>query len=164
MNLSRASLARVVLPGGLLAGILLMSARLAVRLVEVQGMSMEPTLSHGDLVLATRWWPRRWLRRGMIVLLSNVRLAAGARSGLLIKRVANIPGDLVMVRVEDLPDERLWNREEPSSELKLGEDELFVLSDYWCGIDSRVWGPVPVESVSGIILVRLRPGIKVRAL
>ena len=38
--------------------------RVFLFLVRVDGWSMMPGFQDGDLVLALRYWPARWLRRG----------------------------------------------------------------------------------------------------
>jgi signal peptidase I len=134
---------------------LLMLARLSVRVLTVSGHSMEPTLLAGSRVLALRRWPSRWLRPGQVVLLRGLRGTGTDR--LIIKRVANGPGETVLIQANRRSYRshdymRLEPRQRPDHWLRLGQTEIFVLGDNLASTDSRDWGPVPVDAVAGLVL------------
>ncbi|WP_433041207.1 S26 family signal peptidase [Dactylosporangium sp. CS-033363] len=110
-------------------------------LVRVSGGSMEPALRDGALLLARRYRGQPLhvgdivvLRRptGPVELPPGVHVEAGPvapqRSGLLVKRVAELVDPESMVVLGDSP-----------------------------GYDSRIFGPVPVSSTVGVAVSR-RPG------
>lgn len=135
-------------------------SRKALVVIVVVGASMEPALHAGNVVLATRWWPRRWLRRGQIVLIRGLGGAERGPKALMIKRVGGLMGDRMRVNA----------RTSGSNEVMVGRDEIFVVSDVDAmsearprlrgaephAIDSREWGPIPIRSVAGKALFRLR--------
>jgi signal peptidase I len=99
--------------------------------VEVSGRSMEPTLSPGDWLLATRTGR---ISRGSVVVLAHP-----GRQLDLVKRIAGTPGDVV--------DGRL-----------LGPDEYFAVGDNRLeSTDGRTFGPVPREAIEGVVRFRYRP-------
>jgi signal peptidase I len=129
--------------------------------VEVVGASMQPTLHHGDRHLLHRWTRYvRPLQRGDVVAIDLKR--DGDYS---VKRIVALPGETIQltqagvaVDGRQLPETYL-----PSgtatipnrfgyAPLTLGEDEYFVMGDNRPNSeDSRHHGPVPRESVLGVI-------------
>ena len=141
---------------GLAIFIVILAGRQSLCAVTVVGTSMEPTLTSGDLVVALRYWPRRWLRRGNIVLIRGLGGVDGSSSSLMIKRLGHLPGD----QVAWLPriSEESLGRSSVDRAQTLSPDEVFVLSDNSVGgIDSRVWGPIPLAAIAGIVLLRVPP-------
>jgi len=159
------------LTGCLLALLLLLVVvRTALVVVRIENWSMAPTLEDGDRVLAWRYWPACWLRKGQVVLVwpwpspSTSRQALG-RLGFtpFIKRVAGLPGDTLVTALTDLAEihrsdvqqahdssgHRTWH---------IPPGHLFVRGDNPVGgNDSLTWGPIPFRSVVGVVLMRL-PG------
>src|SRR5687768_12808233 len=85
-------------------------ARAFLVVVTVTTTSMQPTLVEGDRVLVVRHWPRRWLRRGQIVI---VRPGPASEMGTpLIKRIAGLPGDS-FVTYADQADQYFLEHERP---------------------------------------------------
>lgn len=122
--------------------------------VRVSGTSMEPALRDGERLLARRRRAGHPLTRGDVVVLHRpagpIAVPAGAhavaggtptreRGGLLIKRVAALPGD-------PLPDG-------VSGDTTVPAGTVVVLSDN-DGLDSRLFGPVPRESVVAVVAQR----------
>jgi len=114
--------------------------------VVVRERSMEPTILPGDWLFVDPT-VRRWPRRGSIVVFRE------PDDGLLaIKRVAAGPGD--PVRLDE-------------GHLVLGADEAWLLSDAPIGllaaqgggtpVDSRRYGPVPVDCLVGRVWFRYGP-------
>jgi signal peptidase I len=99
--------------------------------VEVAGSSMEPTLSSGDWLIATRVGH---LRRGTIVVVAH----PGRRID-LVKRVSAIPGDVVDGR-------------------PLGASEYLVVGDNAsASTDGRAFGAVDRRAIEGVVRFRYRP-------
>jgi type IV secretory pathway protease TraF len=86
----------------------------------------------------------------------------------MVKRVAHVGGDTVVVLPEELRNDhprrhRPWmdrlteTTEEGTFELTLTSGEIFVRGDNLHGenIDSSRFGPVPVSAVAGVVLARL---------
>jgi len=142
----------LLLASGAIVAVLAL-ARATVRVVTVRGPSMEPTLPSGSRVLALRRWPRRWLRRGHVVLLAGMRdAAAGA---IVVKRVARVGGQTVDVPADRRDYERLDTFVPAPYRVRLAPGEIYVLGDNAAGIDSRHWGPVAASAVVGLVLPRL---------
>jgi signal peptidase I len=107
---------------------------------------MAPTIEPGDWLLVDPT-PARWPRRGSIVIFHEPDSEL-----LAIKRVAARPGD--RVQLDD-------------GHLSLGADEAWLLSDAPDAdllasgsgqpIDSRRYGPVPVEALVGRVWFRYGP-------
>jgi signal peptidase I len=137
------------------------AGRLGFQVVKVIGGSMEPTFSSGDIVLATTWWPRRWLQRGAVVLIRGYGGVEPLRTALMIKRIGNLDGDHVHFWVRGKAEEQ---------QVIVERDHVFVLSDAVVShrndrgaitepgiqtIDSRIWGPIPVSSIVGRVLMKV---------
>ncbi|WP_418961082.1 S26 family signal peptidase [Streptomyces tritici] len=129
----------VLLPFAALA-VLLVAARRVLLVVTVRGASMTPALLPGDRILVLRRSARR-LRDGGIVVLRSDRIPAAGRDDLVVKRVAALAGGRV-------PPSAGGGR--------VPEGRLVVLGDNPdVSTDSRVWGPVPAESVVGVMVGRM---------
>ena len=103
--------------------------------VEVSGPSMEPTLSDGDWLIATR---ARSIRRGDVVV---VRHPDGRVD--LVKRVSAMPGETI-------------------DGLTLGPAEYLVVGDNpAASTDGRSFGPVGRTAIEGVVRFRYspRPGL-----
>jgi signal peptidase I len=114
--------------------------------VVVTEASMRPAIEPGDWLLVDPAI-RRWPRRGAIVVFRDPD-----SDELAVKRVAGRPGDLVPFQ---------------DGFLKLGPDEAWLLADadetlaaeagFGAPIDSRRYGPVPVELLVGRAWFRYGP-------
>jgi signal peptidase I len=124
--------------------------------------SMAPTIARGDRVVVDKvLWRLRDLGRGDLVTFSSP--VDGER---LVKRVVGVAGDTVA-----LEDAVLVVNGRPVREpyvdhsridgtyfgpVTVPPDHLFVLGDNRFGsIDSRVYGPVPLDAVTGRVLAVL---------
>jgi signal peptidase I len=127
--------------GQLTRGILRRLPMLAIRrrpwCVAVAEESMAPTLAAGDWLLLDPT-PTRWPRRGSVVVIRE------PGSGILvIKRIAAGPGDRVRTG---------------SGTLLLAGDEAWLLGDNRDrSVDSRSYGPVPLEALVGRAWFRYAP-------
>lgn len=134
---------------GLLCGVallVLLGVRTCLVMVTVYGQSMAPTLAQGDRVLALRRFPRTWIRTGRIVLVNPCGQERTGRAGweavcLQIKRVVAMEGETVTASAGEVR--------------RIPPQHLFVCGDNReHSIDSRIWGPLPLCSVSGLLLLR----------
>ena len=132
---------RWTIAAGLVAAAALVTARRVLLVVRVEGASMEPTYRSGDAVLALRRG-RRPVRSGDVVV---CRPPAGApRPGaLLIKRVVAVAG-------EPMPPVN-----EPSALVTVPAGHVFVRGDAARSLDSRQFGPVPLDHVIGHVIASL---------
>ncbi|MEV6925808.1 S26 family signal peptidase [Dactylosporangium sp. NPDC051485] len=118
--------------------------------VDVTGPSMTPTFLDGDRVLVRRM-PGERVRPGQVVVLEGPELPAELRAlvpraeplGLLLKRVAAVPGDAVPAYVAGAP-------------ALVPDGKLVVLSDNpAAGVDSRFVGLFSTAGVAGVVLRRM---------
>jgi signal peptidase I len=144
---------------------LIVLARSLFFLVEVNGWSMYPTLHDGDLLLAFRFWSHWKLRKGQIVVweppagISSLHYPSegGNSASLYIKRVIGLAEETVVIPAEfsDFPET-----------VEKGTDKQNHVS--WCipaghcfvkgdspGLDSTRLGPLPLDCVRGIILIKI---------
>lgn len=151
--------------------------------VGISGDSMTPTLHHGERALVPKYetWLRRLglgqFQRGDIVYFRppegvpearvELPLGLGYRS-YFIKRIIGLPGDRVRivqgvvylngeVLVEPYLDEAGASN---LAEITIPEGRVFVLGDQrgpFGSVDSRRFGPIPLESLSGRATVVIWP-------
>lgn len=143
----------VILAVVLYFGINAISAR-----VRVDGLSMNPTLQHGEYVLVSRLaYKTGQPQRGDIIVFS---FPIDQKQD-LIKRVIGLPGETITIRNNEVlvNGEKL---EEPyiaqspvySGEWTVGEGELFVLGDNRNDSkDSHQWGLLPQDNIIGKALL-----------
>ncbi|WP_435973039.1 S26 family signal peptidase [Streptomyces sp. Qhu_M48] len=144
MSDSATTAALLVLAALGLASALLVAARRALLVVTVRGASMTPALAPGDRILVLRR-PARGLRDRHIVVLRSDRIPAAGRDDLLVKRIAAAPGARVPLRA--------------GGRGTVPDDHFVVLGDNPdLSTDSRVWGPVPADSVVGVMIGRIARG------
>jgi signal peptidase I len=112
------------------------------RALVVNGVSMEPALTSGQVVLTL---PAKEIHRGDVVV---VRTELGA----LVKRVAYLEGDRI-------PAQAIGNRWNPAVHAWMGARDVvpaghaFVLGDnFGNSWDSRSFGPVPLTSISRVVV------------
>ncbi|NJP24126.1 S26 family signal peptidase [Microbispora hainanensis] len=138
----------LVLLASALGGAAAMAARRSLRVVEVHGESMEPSLRSGDRVLVRTLRTGRRVRRGDIVVISRVGPGEGVTldggTNLVIKRAAAVAGDPVPPGFEALGETRV----PPGRLLVLGDDPSR-------STDSRQWGLLPESRITGVVIRRL---------
>jgi signal peptidase I len=143
----------VILAVVLYFGINAISAR-----VRVDGLSMNPTLQHGEYVLVSRLtYKTGEPQRGDIIVFSF----PGDQKQDLIKRVVGLPGETISIRnnevlVNGVKLEEPYIAQSPiySGEWTVGEGQLFVLGDNRNDSkDSHQWGLLPAENVIGKALL-----------
>lgn len=132
--------------------------RWALLIATVQGLSMAPTLKMGERVLVWKLLPTRWVSRGMIVLLQPLQGVPSERSKLLIKRVIGLPGENLAVSNDEFIERQPMLSHLTQNQWSIPPAHIFVCGDNRVeSIDSRVWGPLPVRNVKGIVLRKLAP-------
>ncbi|MFI7639617.1 S26 family signal peptidase [Nonomuraea sp. NPDC049400] len=120
---------------------LLVRLRRTYSIIRVDGDSMAPALVDGDRILARRVSPSD-LRRDQIAVVANRLLGGG---GLLVKRIAALPGDLVPEIAKDvIADERV-----PEGQLVLLGDNAHT------SFDSRALGFFPVSDIQAISIRKM---------
>jgi signal peptidase I len=132
------------LAGACAAGLLTLRGR--YRVIQVGGLSMVPTLRPGDRLLVRRAGLPR-LRAGMIIVLRDWPGSGtprpgrrpAAASGLLVKRLAALPGD----PVPEVARQRCKNATVVPAGMAV------VLSDNVSGTDSRTWGFASASQLVG---------------
>lgn len=143
----------VILAVVLYFGINAISAR-----VRVDGLSMNPTLQHGEYVLVSRLSYRTGVpERGDIIVFSFPM----DKKQDLIKRVIGLPGETINISNGEVLVDRV-KLDEPyiaqspvySGEWTVPEGQLFVLGDNRNDSkDSHQWGLLPIENVIGKALL-----------
>lgn len=118
--------------------------------VQVVGISMEPTFHTGDRLLVRRRRLSR-LRVGDVVVFERppgwpVAGEFASRRQWMVKRVAALPGDPVPAQVTTAVAER-----------RVGQGRLVVLGDNPAfSFDSRQFGLLPADRLLGVVLRRMR--------
>lgn len=143
----------VILAVVLYFGINAISAR-----VRVDGLSMNPTLQHGEYVLVSRLSYKTGVpERGDIIVFSFPM----DKKQDLIKRVIGLPGETINISNGEVLVDRV-KLDEPyiaqspvySGEWTVPEGQLFVLGDNRNDSkDSHQWGLLPIENVIGKALL-----------
>lgn len=137
----------------------------------ISGASMEPNFSDGHYLLIDEVTYRfREPERGEIVVFRSPT----DNSTFFIKRIIGLPGDhLVIQNGYVFINDRQLNEEYLNSNLKtfgdqdlvLGEREYFVLGDNRSfSFDSRNWGPLDRNHITGVVRLRLWPLNQVMAI
>ena len=143
----------VILAVVLYFGINAISAR-----VRVDGLSMNPTLQHGEYILVSRLsYKTGEPQRGDIIVFSFPM----DQKQDLIKRVVGLPGETISIRnnevlVNGMKLEEPYIAQSPiyNGEWTVGEGQLFVLGDNRNDSkDSHQWGLLPVENIIGKALL-----------
>ena len=152
---------------------------------QVDGVSMETTLSHNDRLIVWKL-PKTWSRitshqyvpkRGDVVVFVEPSLGRFGQdpSKQLIKRVLGLPGERNVVKNGSLT---VYNNEHPEgfqpdktlpygnviktttmdNEWVVGKDQLFVAGDNRSNsLDSRTFGPINTNNIVGKLVLRLLP-------
>lgn len=145
---------------------------------QVRGSSMLPTLHDNDRIFVSRvTYKFREPERGDIVVLYSPE----NKEIEFVKRVIGLPGDVITIdnceppfrtncelRVNDVPLEEAYIKDatqlfdsSPYAEgqsIRIPDDSLFVMGDNRTGsLDSRVFGPVKIEDIVGVVFFRYFP-------
>lgn len=155
---------KILLPP-ICAFLIVVILRLCFAIVLVENISMSPTLVQGDRILVIRFWPRKLFYCGQVVILWpwERSFKGGNLFGVIpyVKRVVGVSGDVVISHISNLheihkPDVLSYYNESGFRSWFIPEGHIFVRGDYEIGgIDSLTWGPVPVDSVLGVMVLKL---------
>lgn len=130
----------------------------------VRGASMEPSFFDGDVLLVAG--PRRDLRRGEVVI---VRIPDSSGAGWQVKRIVGLAGDrvsfecgLLYINGLHYPEPYLGGLPADlgarSRSWHVRSGECMVMGDNRVhSSDSRESGPVPLTSLTGVVVMRLWP-------
>lgn len=146
--------------------------QLALVVVTVESQSMMPALVPGDRVLALRYWPKRWLKTGRVVIVwpwpdqkarGKITFLSKDKDKVVpfIKRIVALPGDTVVTSINELPENYKRNLaalhdSTGNRTWQIPRDHVFVRGDNRMNsVDSAVWGPVPMRGVLGVALMSL---------
>jgi signal peptidase I len=141
-------------------------ARACLVVVTIRNESMQPTLRDGDQVLVIRHWPSRWLHRGQIVIVWPGALPGHGPEAFrepesFVERIFGLPGDTYAVYADQadryfLESERLCDGLDWRLVRPIPDQHLFVYGDNpLTSLDSRTWGPIPFESVLGLVVLKV---------
>lgn len=158
--------------------------KFAIQSYQVEGQSMEPTLSNNDRLIVNKI-PRTFSRitggdyipkRGDIIIFSQSGLNFGNHNGKeLIKRVIGLPEERVEVkdgRVKVYNDEysegfepdsvggyKIASSSTPGTvDVTLRDNEIFVCGDNRTNSeDSRYFGPLLIDKIVGKLVLRILP-------
>ena len=142
-----------------------------VEAFRVPSESMLPTLEVQDRFLANKFVYRfTEPERGDIVVFESVEPNAKGEFDILVKRVVGLPGDTVQVQGGTLSvngeprNEPYLNTDvvpdvnSPYGPMKVPEGTFFALGDNrGNSLDSRFYGPVPMENLKGEAFLRFWP-------
>lgn len=138
----------------------------------VSGASMDPTFENGEYLIVDELSYRlREPQRGDVVIFKYPK----DPKKFFIKRLIGLPGETVslkdgIVTVKNTSGTNVTMNEpyiklpkiETINDRTLKDGEYFMMGDNRAGsFDSRMWGPVPRESIVGRALVRLFPFTKI---
>jgi signal peptidase I len=118
-------------------------ARAMLLVVRVDGISMAPSFQPGDALLTARRWVAGPVRRGDVVVFRLPAEVPGP-GGLVVKRVIAVAGDTVP------GDNATQPRMVPAG-------RVYLRGDGVPSYDSRMFGAVPLDHVSGRVIARLSP-------
>ena len=137
---------------------------------QVKGASMEPTFQSGDYILTSKiTYKLRPIERGDVVVFKSPRNPDIE----YIKRIIGLPGDKILVsNGQVFVNDQLINENYISATTNLWEtgylkenepiivpqNYVFVMGDNRPrSSDSRDFGPVPIESIDGVVFYRYFP-------
>ena len=120
--------------------------------IKVSGVSMADTLEGNEIMIL---WKPGEIKRYDIVVADYI--VNGEKIDRLIKRVYGLPGESIKcengtlyINDHKIEDDYATNQTSDFDEVKLGEDEYFLLGDNRkVSKDSRIIGPISRKNISG---------------
>jgi signal peptidase I len=133
-------------------------ARLACKVVVIQGESMQPTLIDGDHILVLDWWSERFLRNGQIIMSKTLLMV---NREFHVKRIIATAGEIVAIPISaipntDGPQDLIYYYDECGMRnWQIPSRHVFLCGDNpMKSFDSRFYGPLPYEHIQGIVLMK----------
>jgi signal peptidase I len=111
---------------------------------------MAPTFQPGDRLLVLRCWPRKRLRKGLVILLKPTPELLNSYA---LKRIAGLAGDVIDA-VDTGTDAhaegtwRCWRGTVPAN-------HIYVVGDDPSSLDSSGFGPLSMRFLDGVVISRL---------
>ena len=146
----------------------LVFARIFLQIITIRGSSMTSTLDSGDRVLVMRYWPARLFKKDHIVVgslrttpFAVTPLSSQQGESIFIKRLIGLPGDTINIHISKLPDNvrsLLISQCDLAGNItwSIPQGHCFVRGDaHTRSIDSVLWGPIPISTLWGIVLLKL---------
>ena len=127
--------------------------------VNVEGPSMNETLHNGEILLLKKF-DKSFDRYDVVVFIKK-----GKTEEKLIKRIMALPGEkikcvsgIIYVNNEEIEDSHAYGKTADFGEVIVGDDEYFVIGDNReVSYDSRYFGPIKKETITGITDFRIFP-------
>lgn len=152
---------RLILAVAAVLAVLFVAGLLPVQIMRVRADSMSPTLRDGDRILVAH--PLSGLRRGSLVVLDDPE-----GPGTIVKRLVGLGGERVAIEDGQLVVDGVPASEPYTDRSRLDgvyqrpvvvpPGHLYVLGDLRdTSVDSRHFGPVPLDSVVGEVTYRIWP-------
>lgn len=115
---------------------------------------MTPNLQPRSKAIVWKFYPKRFLRRGQIVIIDicshqyyEMGIALERNNCLIIKRIVGLPGDKVIGLDKEIYQEQSW---------EIGSNYCFVLSDNSdARADSRQLGPISLDALRGVVIYQI---------
>lgn len=120
---------------------------------------MQPYLHDGDHVVVFRYWPKRRFHKGQVVICHPDTAESQTSS---IKRIVGLPNEHITVQLTGLEQKsmpinlllkeygetgrRVWH---------IPPGYCFVQGDSF-GRDSKYWGPIPLQNIEGLVVLKLK--------
>lgn len=139
----------------------------------VSGTSMNNTLQNRDVLLVNKMFFRiRDVKKKDIVIIKSPDIGPNEAEKDYIKRVIALPGETVdikngrvyvdgqLIKEAYINTDYTTSYEQIGNHWSLQDDEIFVMGDNRIpgkSSDSRVFGPVKLESIKGVAIFRLWP-------
>lgn len=139
-------------------------------IVTIQQESMLPTFQQGDRILVLRKCFKPWLDKGRVVLLvppqeEHDETLCVLSSEFYIKRIIALSGESIALpapfnkcaeREQTKPEQQETEVQASQQTWHIPAHHLFVCGDNReISRDSRKWGPVPLSTIRGVVLIRL---------
>lgn len=126
--------------------------------IVVQGESMVPTLSGGELMILKKY-DKSYQRFDIVVVSKEIK------GDNLIKRIIGLPGETIRYKnnhlyIDDkiVDDKYAYGDTDNFQEIKLGKDEYFLMGDNRkISLDSRILGPIKTNNIEGKVGILLFP-------
>ncbi len=120
---------------------------------------MYPTLQDGDRLLVLRHQSLHKYQTGQIVL-SHLPYEGPWKEKLYIKRLIGLPDDKVTLHASEVnklthSDSVDDNDDKEYITWEIPEDHCFIKGDSRWSEDSVIWGPIPLNLLVGVVLLKL---------